>query len=102
MKNIRLKRIPENIHQRLFLILKDHESTAPSFIRPMLNEIIEENIDFLDRDISSGKKEMRISGVPDEVFFKILKIANNKGLTVEQLIRQKLDDVVMNYPIELE
>lgn len=101
MKVIRLRAVPENIHNRLFLILKDHEKTAPSFIKPMLNEIIEENLDFLDRDISHNKKHIQISGVSDEVFMKIMRIASNKGLTMEQLIRQKLDEVVVNYPIEL-
>lgn len=101
MKVIRLQAVPENIHDRLSLILKDHEKTAPNFIKPMLNEIIEENFEFLDRDVSHVKKHIQISGVPDEVFMKIMRIASNKGLTMEQLIRQKLDDVVVNYCIEL-
>ena len=101
MKTIRLRAVPESLHDNLVLILKDNEKTAPSLMRPMLNEIIEENLDFLERDISHGKKHIQISGVPDEVFHKIYKIATNKGLTIEQLIRLKLDLFVDNYPIKL-
>jgi len=101
MKTIRLQSVPKSLHDNLVLILKDHEKTAPSFMRPMLNEIIEENLDFLERDISHEKKHIQISGVPEDVFRKIYKIATNKGLTIDQLVRQKLDCVVDNYPVKL-
>ena len=102
MKSIRLRKVPKNIHHKLFLILKHEETRSPDFVRPLLDEIIEENKKFLNRDVSGSTKEILLSGVSDEVFFKLIRIATNKGLTVEQLIRQKLDCAIYDYPIKLE
>ena len=102
MKSIRLRKVPKNIHHKLFLILKTEETSAPDFMRPLLVKIVEENKNFLDRDVSGLTKEILLTGVSMEIFLKLTRIATNKGLTVEQLIRQKLDLTIYDYPIKLE
>jgi hypothetical protein len=101
MQEIRLRAVPENLHRDLLDIMDFETKTAPEFLRPMLNDILDDYSEDIKKNMSIGnKKHIRITGVSPKKHQQLINIASHLGITVEQLIKTHMQKVVEEYPIK--
>lgn len=101
MQEIRMRAIPESLHKQIRDILDFECKTAPEFIRPILNDILKEySEDVKNATKLQAKKSIRLRGVSPTKYNQLKNISNYLGITIEQLIRLRLQKIADEYPIQ--
>lgn len=103
MNEIRMRSVPEELHQKVKKILIFECKTSPEYIKPMINDILDEYPDEVKNGTISNnsKKQFRLRCVSPTKYQQLENIAKSTGVTIEQLLKVHLKKVVDNYPINL-
>ena len=99
MEEIRLT-VSEELHAKIFDILDFECQKAPEFIKPIINQILEDySEDEIKESISKNKKEIRLRGVSPTKYKRLQSISDHLGISIGQLIRLRLQKTADEHPV---
>lgn len=101
-KNFRISQIPSSVRDQLKTIAKNSNYTMSGLMRPKIRELIDSFPEHLKTpNDNTGKVDMKITGVQDSLISELDVISKNLGVTSNDLLRLKINQVIENTPKNL-
>lgn len=99
-KHLRVYLVDEELNKQLKNICKNNDKTKTNYLRPLITEMVNAYPEHLKKTPpeTQPRIEIAITDVNERIIEQLTNVAQNLGVSVSYLIREKIKETIENAP----